>query len=115
MARLPSLEGEHTNQVDWHRQKLVAISPVLHDRGYRAPITSGLPLRTDIGSIGRHVSALFDHLVGAGEKGRRDFNTERFRRIEINDKQEFGGLLSRKLGRFGAFQNSIDIVSAKSS
>ena len=53
--------------------------------------------------------------VRAGEKGRRDFNTERFRRLEINDKQEFGGLLDRKLGRFGAFQNSIDMVSAKLS
>jgi hypothetical protein len=52
MARLPSLEGEHTNQVDWHRQKLVAISPVLHDRGYRAPITSGLPLQTSAASVG---------------------------------------------------------------
>jgi hypothetical protein len=35
--------------------------------------------------------------------------------LEINDKQEFGGLLNRKLGRFGAFQNSIDLVSPNSS
>jgi hypothetical protein len=34
-------------------------------------------------------SAIF---VRAGEKGRRDFDAERFRRLEINDKQEFGGL-----------------------
>jgi hypothetical protein len=56
---------------------------------------------------------LFDHLVGAGENGRGDFDTERFRRLEINDKQEFGGLLNRKPGRFGAFQNSIDPVEPR--
>jgi hypothetical protein len=59
--------------------------------------------------------SLFDHLVHAGEKRRRDFDTERFRRLEINEKQEFGGLLNRKLGRFGTFQNSIDVVSPTSS
>src|SRR5215510_629419 len=59
--------------------------------------------------------ALFNHLVRAREKGRRDFDTERFRRLEINDKQVFGGLLDRKLGRFGAPQNSVDIVSPNSS
>jgi hypothetical protein len=40
----------------------------------------------------RKRQALFDHLVRAGEKGRRDFDAERFCRLEINDKQEFGGL-----------------------
>ena len=40
----------------------------------------------------RKSQALLDHPVRAGEKGRRDFDAERFRRLEINDKQEFGGL-----------------------
>ena len=40
------------------------------------------------GTCEAHV--LFDHLVRAGEKGRRDFDAERSRRL--NDKQEFGGL-----------------------
>jgi hypothetical protein len=44
---------------------------------------------------------LFNHLVHARGKGRRDFETERFRRLEINAKQEFSGLLNRKLGRVG--------------
>ena len=51
---------------------------------------------------------LFKDLVRAGEKGRRDFDTKRFRRFEIDGKQEFGGLLNRKVGRFGALENSID-------
>jgi hypothetical protein len=38
----------------------------------------------------RKSQALLDHPVRAGEKGRRDFDAERFRRL--NDKQEFGGL-----------------------
>src|SRR5258706_12691878 len=54
---------------------------------------------------------LFKDLVRASEKRRRDFETQRFRCLEIDSKQEFGGLLDRKLGRFGTFQNSIDIVS----
>jgi hypothetical protein len=41
------------------------------------------------------------------EKRRRDFETERFRCLEIDSKQEFRRLLDRKLGRFGPFQDSI--------
>jgi hypothetical protein len=51
----------------------------------------------------RKWQASFDHLVGAGEKRRRDLDTERFRGLEIDGKQEFGGLLNWKVGRFGAF------------
>ena len=50
-----------------------------------------------------------------GREGRRDLDTERFRRLEINEKQEFDGLLNRKFGRLAAFQDSIDIVSSKLS
>jgi hypothetical protein len=48
-----------------------------------------------------------------GREGRRDLDTERFRRLEINEKQEFDGLLNRKFDRLAAFQDSIDIVSSK--
>jgi hypothetical protein len=44
---------------------------------------------------------LFKDLIRASEKRRRDFETERFRCLEIDSKQEFGGLLDGKLGRFG--------------
>lgn len=52
----------------------------------------------------RKYQALFDKLVRAGEKGRRDFQTQRFRRFEINDEQEFGRLLNRKLGGLRPFR-----------
>jgi hypothetical protein len=35
-----------------------------------------------------------DHLVGAGEKGRGDFQAERFRRLEVDDERVPGGLLN---------------------
>src|SRR5882762_6846744 len=89
-------------------------------------VSSVFPLWIELGTLimrramsvkyqNRKRQALFDHLVRAGKKVRRDFDAERFRRFEINDQQVFGGLLNRKLGRFGALQNSIDIVSPKSS
>src|SRR5258708_40360692 len=55
---------------------------------------------------------LFKDLVRAGEKGWRDVETKRLRRLEIDGKQEFGGLLDRKVGRFGALENSIDKMGA---
>ena len=36
---------------------------------------------------------LLDHLVRTGEKGCRNLDTEQFRCLEIDGKQEFGGLL----------------------
>ena len=51
---------------------------------------------------------LFKNLVRASEKRGRDFETEQFCRLEIDGKQEFRGLLDRKVGRFGALENSID-------
>lgn len=46
--------------------------------------------------------------MGSREKGHRILDIEQFRCLEIYEKQEFGGLLNRKLGRFSAFENSID-------
>jgi hypothetical protein len=48
--------------------------------------------------------ALFVHIVRTGEKGHRNVDIEQFRCLEIYEKQEFGGLLNRKLGRFSAFE-----------
>jgi hypothetical protein len=65
-------------------------------------MSSDLILRADIAQYGQYVSkgakpgsglCLFDHLVRTGEKGCRNLDTEQFRCLEIDGKQEFGGLL----------------------
>src|SRR5215831_1676315 len=57
-------------------------------------------------------ASLFDHLVGAGEQGRRDFEANRLRGLEIQDKLEFRGLLDRKVTGLGALQNLVDASTA---
>jgi hypothetical protein len=57
--------------------------------------------------------SLFDHLVRAREKGRRDFHAERSCGLEINDERVLVGLLNGKVGWFRAFQNSIHIMGSK--
>ena len=43
----------------------------------------------------RFVRVLFEDLICAGEKGRRDFDAKRLRGLEINHKQVLGGLFNR--------------------
>ena len=52
----------------------------------------------------------FDHLVGAGEEGRRHVNSDRLRRLGVDDQFEFGRLLNWQVGRFCAFQYLVHIV-----
>src|SRR5262245_65496702 len=42
---------------------------------------------------------LFDHLVGAGEQRRRNFDAERLGRGQVHNEIEFGRLLDRAVGR----------------
>ena len=53
--------------------------------------------------------ALFDHLVGAGEKRWRNLYAELFRRLEINHQLELGGLHNRKFGRLFTLKDASDI------
>src|SRR5262245_52344998 len=44
---------------------------------------------------------LFDHPVGAGEQRRRNYETERSRRDQVDNQIELGRLLDRQVGGFG--------------
>ena len=56
-----------------------------------------LPMRPPDGS--------FNDIVGAGEDRRRDREAERVGGLEIDDELEFGRLLDRQIGRFGALED----------
>jgi hypothetical protein len=53
----------------------------------------------------RPQTLLFDHLVGAREQGRRDFEVERLRGLEINHQGALGRRLHGQVGRIFAFEN----------
>ena len=64
----------------------------------RAPITSGLLLRTDIDCIGRHVSKvpkaevlLFNHLVGSKQQRSWNGYTKRTCGLEVDEKLNLFG------------------------
>ena len=57
-----------------------------------------LTLRAISGSMHRkkmYRVSLFDHLVGAGDQGRRKVDAERLRRLEIDEELEVRGQLER--------------------
>src|SRR5262245_36925521 len=55
---------------------------------------------------------LFDHLVGAGEKGRRDSEAESLRGRKVYDEVELGRLLDRDFAWLRPAQNLIDVVGS---
>ncbi len=66
---------------------------------------SALPLRAD---IARQKASLFNHLVGAQQKGFRDLQSEHFCNFLIDYEREPRRLLDSNIGRLGAAQDLVD-------
>ena len=78
-------------------------APRRESRAVRYDLTwAGLAPADRASLAGRLLS--FDHLVGAGEQHRRDFEAKRLRHDQVNDEVE-GRLLDPKIGRLRPPQN----------
>src|SRR5262249_23090478 len=62
-------------------------------------------------SNARQWSTLLDDLVSACKQHGWDRETERFRRLEIDDEFERCGLLNGKVSRLGTFENTVHEIS----
>ena len=58
----------------------------------------------------RSKGTLFDHLIGASEQARREFEIKCPRRFQIDSELELRWLFDRQIGGIRAFENSIDKI-----
>ena len=73
-------------------------------------IRSGARKDVAHGSVGPERPHLIDHLVGAGEQGRRHGQPKRLGGVEIDGKLELDRLLHRQIARFCTAQDPIDVT-----
>src|SRR5262249_9637143 len=62
--------------------------------------------------VSRYSTELFDHLVGARQQHRRNFEAERLGGLEIDHQLEFRGLIDREVLGLGTFENLRHVVGA---